>query len=332
MNTNKQNSKFYVLAILLTVSGQNTFSQDTAKFIPDPTRWLVDTFSSSRSFLGVRYPFYRSPTKKDTQICEKFKNLITSEPNEKNYSDYYSLAESLWEFGRLSEAESMFLKIVNSDKKFYTNDYYHSSDLPGRKTTNVYGYGSFTSNYKNYACRYLTKIYIEQEKYAQALEYIEFADKKYVVKHNCGTGYKRYRSEIDGLYELCYYGLNMYDTILKKSMPNYYDDARNEILIKVIKKKFSDEEIRNYLLIAENTMEFILDTVWLGGYTIYDEGTKNEKRIESRWLSGTATMNLFGVLIELAEPSLKDGEIASKELFLKEFKRTRFYYVLSKEH
>jgi len=115
-------------------------------------------------------------------------------------------------------------------------------------------------------------------------------------------------------------------------MPNYYDDARNEILIKVIKKKFSDEEIRNYLLIAENTMEFILDTVWLGGYTIYDEGTKNEKRIESRWLSGTATMNLFGVLIELAEPSLKDGEIASKELFLKEFKRTRFYYVLSKEH
>ena len=330
MNTNKQNSKLYILAILLTVLGQNTFSQDTAKYTFNPTRRIVDTFSSSRSFLGVDYPFYRSPTKKDMQICNKFKNLITSEPNEKNYSDYYSLAKSLWEFGRLAEAEKMFLKIVNSNKKFYTANYYHSSDIPGDKTTNIYGYGSFTSNYKNYACRYLTKIYIEQEKYAQALEYIEFADKKYVVKHTCGSGYRWYRSEIDGLYELCYYGLNMYDTILEKSMPNYYDDARNEILIKVIKKKFSAEEISNYLQIAENTMEFTLDSVWLGGYTIYDEGTKNEKRIESKYISGTATMNLFGVPIELKKPILKDGEIASKELFLKEFKRTRFYYVLTK--
>jgi tetratricopeptide (TPR) repeat protein len=315
-NDKKKYIKLYILTIVLIVLGQNIFSQDTAKLAIEP-KWEV-----------VPSLIRHSPTKKDTKFCDKFKNLITEEPNEKNYSNYYYLAKSLWELGRLSEAESMFLKIVNSEKEFYTKNYYHSSDIPGRKTTNTYGYGSYTSNFKNYACRYLTKIYIEQEKYEQAMEYLDAADKIYVAKYNCGTGYRLYRNVIDGLYELCYYGLNMYDTIIKKSMSNYSYDFDNRILIETIKKKFSSEEINNYLLIAENSINFIIDTFQTSSFYV-DYGKKNEKEIESKYISGTATMNLFGVWVEMNRPDFKDGDVASKELFLKEFKESRFYKALT---
>jgi hypothetical protein len=278
--------------------------------------------------MNFEYSFSHSPSKDDTLIYVKYNNLITSEPTDKNYAEFYSLACSLWELGRLKEAECMFLRIVDSKKLFYTDSYYHSSDIPGDTTTNTYGYGRYTSNYKNYASRYLTKIYLEKKQYRQALKFIELADKKYPVQQNCGTGNMLYRNEIDGLYSLCYDGLGMYDIIIEKYLPNYFD-YYNAILVKAIKKKYSPNEIYNYLKKGENSVVCIVDTFQSSSYTTYNYGTEDERTVESKYTSGTATINLFGKEVILARPSLENGEIVSREKFLKEFKESGFYKALT---
>lgn len=279
--------------------------------------------------MSIEYSFSHSPSKDDTLIYTKFENLIASEPTDKNYLDYYSMACSLWKFGRLTEAESMFLKIVNSKMPYYTVNYYHSSDIPDDTTKNSYGYGSYTSNYKNYASRYLTKIYLEKKQYNQAIKFIELADKKYLIQQNCGTGYMWYRNEIDGLYSMCYDGLGMYETIIEKYLPNY-SDYHNAILVKSIKKKYSANEINYHLMRAEQSAVFIVDTFQSSNFTIYNYGTENERTVESKYTSGTMTINLFGKEVVLAKPSLENGEIVTKEKFLKEFKESGFYKALTK--
>ena len=323
MKNNIVNIKLYILTTFLMVVGMNVFSQDTTSSFDISS--FLESFSISTYSMSVEYPFdNHSPTTGDTLFCNKFKNLITEKPNKKIYSDYYYLAESLWKLGKLSEAENMFLKIVNSNDNFYTRNYYHSSDIPNDKSTNIYGYGSFTSNFKNYACHYLTKIYLEQRKYEQALRYLEHADKKYIVGYNCGTGYRTYREEIDGLYALCYYGLSMYDTIISKFLHNY-SNYYSGTLVKAIKKQFTPEQIREQLLIAENSIKCVVDTLQSSTYIT----TENEKEEIVSYISGTATIALFGMQVNMNKPDLKNGEIASKELFLKRFKESGFYKSLT---
>ena len=333
MNNNVGNIKLYILTISLMIMRVNVFSQDTNRFVFDSvqivatSKFTFSDFHWSSYSTNSEYSFSHSPTQEDSVFCDKFKHLIIRKPNKKNYSDYYYLAKSLWELERLSEAENMLLKIVNSKDKFYTSNYYHSSDIPSDKTTNIYGYGSFTSNFKNDASCYLAKIYLEQEKYKEALQYIKYADKKYVVIHNCGTGYRNYREKIDGLYALCYYGLSMYDTIINKFLHNY-SDYYSGTLVKAIKKKLTPEQISKYLLIAENSIECIVDTFQSSTYISHNFGTENEKEEIITYISGTATMELFGMQINMDKPDLKNGEIASKELFFERFKETGFYKAL----
>jgi hypothetical protein len=206
MNRDKIIAKLLYLTALLFFTINSALSQDTVKYSLDTLVTLVSV-SYSDSSIGANYSIHHWPTNDDSLAYHKHKKIITSDPSENNYEDYYSLACSLWELGKLTESKKMFLKIVNSKKPFYTDTYHGLSDIPGDTTINRYGYGSYTFNYKNHACIYLTKIDLERKQYKPALEFLELADKKYLVEQNCGTGYNWYRGEIEGLYRLCYSGL-----------------------------------------------------------------------------------------------------------------------------
>lgn len=333
MERNKLNSKLLFLTFTFSLTVELTISQDTTKFYLDTTQFRLDPTwnfpltSFTMGSMSVEYSFEHTPTKDDSLVYNKHKNLISSEPSEKNFRKYYSLACSLWDLGRLTESEMMFHKIIRSSKPFYTENYYHSSDIPG-ETTNTYGYGSYTSNFKNYSCRYLTRIYLETKHYDQALKFLELADRKYVVKQNCGTGHRWYRQEIDGLYSLCYDGLGMYDTIIAKFIPDY-SDYYSGILVKAIKMKYSSTEINDYLIAAEKSIVCVVDTFQSSAFTTYGYKTKDEKTVESKFTSGTATIDLFGIMVKMPTPLLEDGDVITEERFLKEFRESGFYKALA---
>jgi len=310
--------KITILTILLVVLGKHSFSQDTSKF-------NVGLITILENF-PIETSIYHFPKNEDSIICDKYFNLISSEPTEENYSNFYALACSLWELSMLPQAEKMFLKIISSKAPYYENTYYNSSDIPGDTTTNTYGYGSFTFNFKNFSSRYLTKIYIEKQEFEKALKYIEFADKKYIVTYNCGTGHRSYRREIEGLYCSCYEGLGKYDSIINMFLPDY--SKWNKQLIRAIKNVYTDSQINSNLIIAQKSIVFLVDTFQSSTYTTYNFGKKDEYIIETKYTSGKASVILFGREIGLWPPTLENGEIVTKELFLKEFKESYFYRAL----
>jgi hypothetical protein len=200
----------YIITSIFLLATQLCSAQDTTKItintdsIPvfhwDTT--AIITFTSSCDYLLMR-----DSSKENYRFYKKHQKLISGDATEKNYSDYFYLACSLWNIHKTAEAESLFLKIVASDLPAYNITYKHSTDIPGDTTSNSYGYGSYSSHYKNTACLYLAKIYIEKEQFQMALTYVELADKKYIQYYSCGTGYMHYRYKIDGLYECCNEGL-----------------------------------------------------------------------------------------------------------------------------
>ena len=314
--------KYFFITFTLLLCGGICFSQDTAALEFKPV-WNFSQISLTVSIFGYDYYFTHSPTKKDSKICRKYSGLITAEPTEKNHINYYKLACSLWEVGRLAEAEKMFLKIVESEESYYAQSNYHWSGT-------TYGYGSFTSNYQNYACRYLTKIYIEEKKFEQALKYIGLADKEHTVVQGCGTGHMWYRQEIDGLYALCYEGLGKYDSIVSIFM-NQYADYSSRMLIRALKKMYSPSEINEYLKIAEQSIVCEVDTFLSSTFMTENYGEKNENTTEIKYTSGTGTAKLFGRLVTLPRPHLQEGEKVTREHFVREFKASRFYRELSEE-
>lgn len=317
MNRNNRHTKNFLLVLTFVLFRLLCFSQDTISNLP------IIYFSASSIYFDQYIS--HSPSKKDFKFCKKYSKLITAEPTLENHSNYYSLACSLWQIGRLTEAENMFLKIVASNEPYYIETMYHSSDIPGDTTTNIYGYGSYTSNYKNYACRNLSKIYIEQKKFDIALKYIDYADKKFIAHQNCGTGLLWYREEIDGLYSLAYDGLNMYDSIINMFLPQYYSNLSNGMLIHALKNAYSQSEINEYLKVAENSIICVVDTFQSSYFSIHNSGEKNEYITEKKYISGEATMTLFGRQINLLRPILENGEIITRETFVNEFKQSGFY-------
>jgi hypothetical protein len=328
MKKNDRHTKYFLLTMTFVFVGQICFSQDTTSLkLQIDTTWNFPTLSFSMSRISSDYSIFHNPSKEDSIFCKKYSKLITAEPTKKNHSNYHSLACSLWQLGRLTEAENMFLKIMASNEQYYVGTYYNSSDIPGDTTTNIYGYGSYTSNYKNYACRKLTKIYIEEKKFAKALKYIEYADKKYIVEQNCGTGYMWYREEIDGLYSLSYEGLGMYDSVINMFLPEYSNHS-NGTLTRALKKVYLQTEINEYLKVAENSIVCVVDTFQSSSFITRNYGEKNEITTEIKYTSGTATMTLFGREVILPRPNLENGESVTREFFVKEFKESGFYAAL----
>jgi hypothetical protein len=328
MNRADRHTKYFHLTLALLLVGQICYSQDTTKLkLKIDTAWNFPTISFSIPLINSDYSITHNPSKQDSIFCKKNIKLITAEPTKKNHSNYYSLACSLWELNRLTEAKKMFLKIMDSKEPYYVGTYYHSSDIPGDTTANKYGYGSYTSNYKNYACRYLTKIYIEEKKFEQALKYIEYADKKYTAEQNCGTGYMWYRGEIEGLYGLSYEGLGKYDSIINMFLPQYSNHSSGT-LIRALKKVYSQKEIDNYLKVAESSIVCVVDTFQSSSFITHKYGEKDETTTELKYTSGKATTALFGKQVILVTPQLENGEKVSRELFVKEFKESGFYKAL----
>jgi tetratricopeptide (TPR) repeat protein len=258
------------------------------------------------------------------ECYKKYKSLIEQQPTVKNHEKYFSLACSLWELEKIADAEKMFLTIVNSTEKYYATTYYHSSDITGDTTTNVYGYGSFTSNYKNYAAIYLTKIYLEQKKYEKALNFLEDAVKKYKVTYNCGTGFHRQQDEYDFLYASCYEGLSRHKDVIDLLLPSSLN--RNDgIIIAAIKTTYSKTQIQEYLIKAETSIECTLDTFPSFAYQTTYSDTKKEKTDTITYYSGRATIMLFDRQINMPVPNLENGEHLTREHFIKQFKESDFY-------
>jgi hypothetical protein len=307
-----------LIALLLSVSNK-AIGQDTTELI------VVRSVSVSFDYSIKHYP-----TKEDELIYKEHIGLIDTEPSFENYKEYYLLARSLWELDHAAEAEKMFLKIVNSKESFYSQTYRRTSDIQGDSSINLYDYGSYTYDYKNSACLYLTEINIENRKYAQALEFLKLADEKYEVSFSCGTGAQMYANRKQGLYTLCYYGLKMYDVIIKEYLYNY-SDWNNGLLVKSIKNKYSREEIKKELLKAETSIKFKIDNFQSSTFSVSGFGSNSEKTEESKYVSGKATINLFGRKLNMPKPDLENNEVASRELFAKEFRESGFYKALTKE-
>jgi len=313
-------SPFYLL-------GQDTITKPTIDTTAILWTIVPGTFHISSM---ISYTIDHRPTKDDSAYFNKNSGLINQKPTKKNYINFYSLATSLWELNKLNDAEKLFSQIVESNREFYSSNYYHSSDIPGDNTKNKYGYGSCTLNYKNYACRYLTKIYIEEKKFDLALKYLKEADLKYPNSFSCGTGQNIYRNELSQLYGLCYEGLGQVDSIINLFLPKY-DNWENGILIKALKKKYTKGQISNYLEIAVNSITCVADTFQSTYSTIENYGEKNEKSTETKYTSGKGTINLFDKVIALYSGLLKEGEVASRDQFVKEFEQTAFYQELIKD-
>ena len=320
----------YLMLVCLLANGLGASSQDTTlKFTP----FKVSFDSIKLNMIYTRYLgsgsycMDHSPNKKDNQSYKLYKALIGQQPTLKNHGKYFLLACSLWQLEKIAEAEKMFLTIINSKEKFYSSTYYHSSDVPGDKSTNKYGYGSFTSNYKNYAAIYLTKIYLEQKKFDKALLFLEDAVNKYKVTYSCGTGFMRQKEEYDFLYASCYQGLNKHREVIDLLLP-FCLERSDEIIVDAIKKTYSQAEIEESLTKAEISMDCVLDTLPSHAYITSNGGTKKEKTDTIQYFSGSATIMLFGKQIRMPTPNLENGEHATKETFLKIFRESDFYIKL----
>jgi tetratricopeptide (TPR) repeat protein len=324
MNLITLNIKHFIFVFLL-INGLTAHAQDTIpKFTLDTSQFnLLSTISLGRYQPSFNY-IYHSPDKKDHQRYKSYKYLIKQQPTAKNHKLYFEVACSLWEFKKIDEAEKMFLTMVNSKEKFYTNTYYHSSDVQGDKTKSTYGYGSFTSNYKHNSALYLAKIYLEQKKFDKALQFLEGAVKKYKATYTCGTGFYRQQDEYDFLYASCYGELNRNKEVIDLLLPSclYRND---EIIITAIKRTYSLKEIKENLQKAETSIECSFNTFPSYAYQTIYSGTKKGKTDTLKYFSGTATINLFDRQINMPVPNLENGERLTMKHFIKLFKESNFY-------
>lgn len=325
---------------LLFMTGLKGYSQDTTttKLYNDSTwkisfdsTWLISLTSSVSAFSSFDFYLNHNPEKKDSRNYRRYKRYLNRKPNSKNNKKYFALAYSLWELGKLTEAEKMFLAIVESEDKFYTSTYYNSSDIPGDTTTNIYGYGSFTSNYKNDAAIYLTKIYLEQKQFDKALKYLEDAENKYPVTYTCGTGYNWQRDKYDFLYASCYLGLNRNKDVIDLLLPKCLERS-DEIIIKAIKNAYTEKEIDTYLAEAENSISCTLDTIPSYFYQTTEISKGIERLDSTEYYSGSATILLFGQKLDMQLPSFTEkGDRLTRDWFIKSYKESDFYTRLNKK-
>jgi len=317
-------NKFLFICFLFSTHW--AYCQDTAVvYTPIDSNILLVRI---RTHLELPDYLRQSPHDEDKKVYKNYAYLVSQQPTSENYDKYYKLACALWELNKLPEAEQMFLNIINSTEKHYATTYYHSSDIPGDTTTNLYGYGSYTSSHKNSAALYLTKIYILNKQFDKAYNYLEDAVKKYKVTYSCGTGFRMQKDKYDFLYARCYEGLQQYDKALELLIPASFK-RYDEVSVRVIKKLYSQNEIRDYLNKAENSIQCAFDTFPSYSYVYSNYGTKSQKTDTLIYYSGSATINLFNKIVEMPRPDLDNGERVTKEHFIREFKKSSFYLALS---
>lgn len=287
---------------------------------PDSTLSWTYTYSGRFFSLFAIYMDH-SPDAKDSLLYTSKSNLITKLPDTNNAADYYKLACALWEFNQLKEAETMFLRIVSSAVPKYTTTYYHASDV-GDTATNIYGYGSYTSHYKNEASIYLSKIYIETNRYNEALNHLNNAVKKYQASYTCGTGYYAQREEYTYLYARCYEGLKKDRRLLSLLLPDCLD-RQDEMITNAIKRLYTPQQIKSQLEKAERSLVFIIDSTY---ETSMNVDSTDSSPLEAKPLySGMLTVHLFRKKVSLYCYNIEPNTRPDRDFFIRKFRDTDFY-------
>lgn len=295
---------------------------DSFSFLPSIESWPY-FYSESDALLN------HNPTEADKRLYKKYKTLAATDPTKKNHERYHALACALWELEKTEEAKQMFLKILHSTEPYYSANYYHSSDLGRGKRSGRYGYGSYTSNYKHYASVYLAKIRAEHKEFDQALAYVVTADTVYTLEYTCGTGYMMHHTYMQSLYVMCYEGQGNYNRVVDLLLADSYNS--HPALLRSLKKLYQPEVIRDSLAAALNNLVFVADSVPTTYSTYENYGKENEVKTEISFMSGTAGMCLFGHPVTLRASYLDQGDIATREFFVKNFLESGFYRALSEE-
>lgn len=288
---------------------------------------MVDFFWHSKSNFGYiscggrYYHSYRNYVKIDSTFEKNYSYLIDKKPNKKNYYQYFKLANILLDKRMFEDAKRMFLNIESSKLSTYNITYKHASDVGDGG--NIYGYGSYTSNFKNKACRKLAEIYIELSKYDSALFYLTRADSMYRVYFNCGTGHYLDRGKMNGLYQYCYIHLKKYDEVVNKYFNQDYLENEEPLGI-AFRHIYTEQQIKDSLNSAIRSVVFIKDTSVREYYTFEHYGDTNERKVVHTYYSGEAYFMLFGKYLKLPEPFLSHGANFSKPDFIQRFRNSCF--------
>ncbi len=309
--------------ILFLCTSSIAYCQDSTQL---STQYFI-TISLNSSFSIHSFFNYleHHSNKKDSRFYKRHKQLLSKSPNSKNYKQYHQLACTLWSLEKTEDAEKLFLTIFHSTADYYTSPYYSNSDISGDTIVTSSGYGSYTFHYKNSAAIYLSKIYLEQKKFSFAYQFLQDATQKYITTYTCGTGFWSQKNEYDFLLASCYNGLNRWKESIDLLLP-YCLERNDELIIKALQNTYSSTQILTYLQEAENSITFTADSIPSYSYTtMYESGSNREKTDTLTYYSGQATMSLFGKIIDMPIPSLKDGEQITKEHFIKEFRKSYLY-------
>ncbi|MFT5602392.1 MAG: hypothetical protein ACI9N1_002645 [Flavobacteriales bacterium] len=269
-------------------------------------------------------------TLEDSILVSNNMDLIKKNAISNNYNLYYNVAESFYKCRKDSEAELMFLNILDSEITPYSKSYIHSSDVQGDTNTNKYGYGSRTSDYKNSSCLTLAELYIDQKKYSKAFHYVSLADSTHKIIFNCGTGKALYRRSLNDLYAICYDGMGDLDKVVQLLLPRYWDYGSDK-LIEILKRNYTKDSLQSKINYALENMIFTPDSDSSQFTTTENYGEENERKIEFTYLSGKGAIVLFGVDLKL-QNHLLSKESVTKESLIADFKSTNFYTELTDDH
>lgn len=299
--------------------GQSAVLQIDTSILSSPafyTAGITGTFYFP-VFSSREYIIERGPAEGDTLLINTNNALLKKGLGYKSYETYSNLAAAIWRAGKNNTAKKMFLLIEQSKELYYTGTQFHSAG-------NTYEYGSYTSNFKNEACLYLCKIYIEEKKYKEALAFLIKADKKYPVQYNCGTGAKRYARELNELYVICYEGLGLTNKVIELYLKEdfYHEDHFTALL----KKKYPLFEIKRLLQLAVDNITVVKDD-WVTEEFMQCEDSE-EDSLTTRYTNGNGYTVLFGRRVQLPRPRLNNGESISRKHYIDAFKHSSFYCTL----
>lgn len=321
------NMRFYIITLILflilfDVNGQDENILNLS--LNTTYRYYSDGYNGSN--------IYHNPTKTDKKNIRRWKKLLYQQPNEENFSKYYKLACSFWEVSQLNNAKIMFLSIFNSSNKYFNDTYYYNgSGTISTDSSTTLGYGGFSYNYKNEVCNYLTKIYIEQQKFDSALCFLDIAENKYPVTFTCGTSYYFQRNEQLFLRTTCYYGLKKYQEITDLLLPYALKSSHLDELSFSIKQLYSPDSIQKMLVTAEESIECVtIETGVLECLSYDDNGNSIDSLV---YYPCYSTIKLFGkeLFVPIPDKDIKHGERITKERMQKEFRNSLFYHALMKK-
>ena len=138
--------------------------------------------------------------------------------------------------------------------------------------------------------------------------------------------------EYNFLYASSYYGIGMYQDILKILMLEVLE-RNDEISVKAIKKLYSQNEIEKEITKAENEIKIEIHKEPNYSYSSWtDPKSKKEITDSTLYYPATAKITLFNYEIEMTKNEINDLNKINKELFSEEFRKRDFYKNLMKKN